>query len=185
MDPTILGFVPHIETLDGVGDVEVFIQDLAVRWAYERERNREFVTSAESIYEVSALATAPPAVVWDHLTDPTKRPAWQRNVSEVVTQTHGRLGVGTVNHCMHGPDLILEHVADWRPFDYITLLYTLGDIVDWRWTIQLDPAEEGTMITMRLTNPGDEVWAAIGEAFIESVNDQATTLASIVSSVSA
>jgi hypothetical protein len=33
----------------------------------------------------------------------------------------GRRGVGTINHCMHGPHAIIEEVIDWRPFDYLTL----------------------------------------------------------------
>ena len=180
MNPAILGFAPHTESFDDVGDVEVYIQDLAVRWTFEQERNRDFVSPAQAVYEVSFDTAAEPAVVWDHLTDPIKRPKWQRLVSEVVTQTEGRRGAGTVNHCMHGPDLIIEHVSDWRPFSYITLRYTLGDIEDWAWTIQLDRSDDATSVAMRLSDPGDGLWDAIGPDFSASVDDQVTQLAAIL-----
>ena len=33
---------------------------------------------------------------------------------------NGRRGPGTINHCMHGKDVIVEEVLDWQPHDYIT-----------------------------------------------------------------
>lgn len=176
MDPTILGFLPHQEVFGDIGEVDVFVQDLAVRWTFEQERNREFVTSAEAVHEVTFETSAPPQTVWDHLTDPTKRPQWQRLVDEVLTMTEGRRGIGTVNHCMHGPDVIIEHVADWRPFSYITLRYDVAGIENWAWTHQLDPVGGGTRLTMRLSDPGAETWAQIGPEFSASVDDQAAAL---------
>ena len=38
-----------------------------------------------------------------------------------ATDSAGRRGVGTTNHCMHGPHAIIEEILDWRPFDYLTL----------------------------------------------------------------
>lgn len=180
MDPTILGFVAHTETLTDIGDVEVYVQDLTVRWSFEQERHRDYITSAESVYERSFETPAPPAVVWDHLTDPSKRPLWQHLVDEVVAMTEGRQGVGSVNHCMHGPDVIVEHVADWRPFSYITLRYDVGDLSDWAWTYQLDQLEDGTRLTMRLSDPGADAWSEVGPDFSAIVDDQATQLEALL-----
>ncbi len=137
------------------------------------DSHRSRRASAESVYEVSLEAPVPPAVVWDHLTDPVKRPKWQRLVSEVLAQTDGRRGVGTINHCMHGPDVIIEHVADWRPFLYITLRYQADGVKDWAWTYQLDKIESGTRLTVRLSDPGAGMWDEIGTDFMASVDDQA------------
>lgn len=176
MDPSILGFKAHTETFSDIGEVEVFVQDLGLRWTYEQERNRDYVTGPEAVFEVSFEAPVEPAVVWDHLTDPLKRPKWQRLVTEVLTQTEGRRGVGTVNHCMHGPDVIIEHVADWRPFSYITLRYQLDGIENWAWTYQLDKLDDGTRLTMRLSDPGEGIWSQIGPDMSASVTDQAASL---------
>lgn len=180
MDPTILGFKAHSETFSDIGQVDVFVQDLSVRWAFEQERNRDYVTSAQSVYEVSSDLPVPPSVVWDHLTDPAKRPQWQRRVTEVLMQTDGRLGVGTVNHCMHGPDVIIEHVADWRPFSYITLRYQLGETEDWAWTYQLERIDTGTQLTLRMSDPGDDIWSQIGADMTASVTDQAANLRTLL-----
>jgi hypothetical protein len=176
MDPSILGFKPHTETFDDIGEVDVFVQDLGIRWTFEQERNRDYVTSPEAVHEVSFEAPVAPAVVWDHLTDPVKRPMWQKLVTEVLTQTEGRRGIGTVNHCMHGPDVIIEHVADWRPFSYITLRYQLNGVENWAWTYQLDKIDNGTRLTVRLSDPGDDIWSQIGPDMTASVADQAANL---------
>ncbi|MGI9585353.1 MAG: DUF2652 domain-containing protein, partial [Acidimicrobiia bacterium] len=180
MDPSVLGFVAHTESFDDIGDIEVFVQDLTIRWTFEQERNRDFVKSSEAVYENTFETDAPPPAVWDHLTDPTKRPKWQRLVSEVLPMTDGRPGVGTINHCMHGPDVIIEHVADWRPFTYITLRYEAGPIKDWAWTYQIDTLESGSRLTMRLSDPGDGMWAEIGPEFTTSVDDQARHLKALL-----
>ena len=39
--------------------------------------------------------------------------------------TTARRGIGTTNHCMHGTDVLIEEILDWRPTDYYTLRTTL------------------------------------------------------------
>jgi uncharacterized protein YndB with AHSA1/START domain len=186
MNPAILGFVPHTETFSDVGEVEVFIQDLATRWTFEQERNRDFVTSADAVHEACFTTPAAPAVVWDYLTDPVKRPLWQKLVTEVIAQTEGRRGAGSVNHCMHGPDVIVEHVSDWRPFSYITLRYDVAGLEDWAWTFDLQRTDDGgTTLAIRLSDPGGDAWDTYGPDFIASVTDQTTHLAALLAEVTA
>ena len=164
MDPAILGFRPHTELFDDIGEVPVYIHDLAVRWAYEQERHRVFVTKDAAVMNKTFEFPAPPPMVWDYLTDPAKRAEWQSGVTGGDMVTEGRRGVGTVNHCMHGPDKIVEHVADWRPFSYITLEYDLeGHSVQIPLTYELEPHEEGTWLSARYGDPGNGIWAEIGE----------------------
>ena len=180
MDPSILGFLPHREVFADIGVVDVFVQDLDSRWKFEQERNRDYVTSADSVHEVSFETSASPQTVWDHLTDPAKRPKWQRLVDEVLTITEGRTGTGTINHCMHGPDVVIEHVADWRPFSYITLRYDVAGVENWAWTHQLDRIENGTRLTMRISDPGSDAWARFGSDFSASLDDQASQLQALL-----
>jgi hypothetical protein len=166
MDPSILGFVPHTETYSDIGEVPVFVHDLATRWTFEKERNRDFITSAQAAHENSIETSAAPHEVWEFLTDPTKRILWQKHVTGVLPQTDGRFGTGSINHCMHGAEMTIEHVADWRPFTYITTRYEgEGFVGDRRlgFTYQLDEKESGTRLTTRIESPGDEQWDVIGE----------------------
>lgn len=170
MDPTVLGFVPHTETYSDIGDVPVFIQDLETRWTFERERNRDFINSAHAAYENSFETAAKPQTVWEFLTNPTKRVLWQKHVTGVLPQAEGRMGTGSVNHCMHGEDVTIEHVSDWRPFAYLTTRYNGEGYVGERelgFTYQLDRLESGTRLTTRIQSPGDEQWAVIGEGLSE------------------
>lgn len=166
MDPAILGFVPHVEKFDDIGDVPVYLHDLASRWTFEQERNRDFIISAQAAHENSMETSAPPPVVWDYLTDPTKRVLWQKHVTGVIAQTDGRFGAGSINHCMHGAEVTIEHVSDWRPFSYITTRYEGEGFVGERrlgFTYQLEEIDSGTRLTTRIESPGDDAWAAIGE----------------------
>ena len=145
----------------------------------------ESVTSAEPVHEVTFETSTPPQIGWDHLTDPTKRPQGQRLVDEVLSMTEGRRGIGTVNHGMHGHDVIIEYVADWRPFSSITLRYDVAGIENWAWTHQLDPVGGGTHLTMRLSDPGAETWAQIGPESSASVDDQTAALEQMLTRLSA
>lgn len=85
---------------------------------------------------------------------------------------------------MHGPDVIVEHVADWRPFSYITLRYDVAGVDNWAWPHQLDPIENGTRLTMRISDPGGDAWAQIGTEFSASVDDQAGQLEALLAGLS-
>lgn len=121
VDPATHGLVAHGETVDLIGEVKCWIRDLAVAWNHEKERSRTLVTrkGAAMVLEFDIAADRPQ--VWEYFTLPGQRPKW-RGADEVrETVEGGRRGVGTTNHCMHGPHAIIEEVLDWRPFDYLTL----------------------------------------------------------------
>ena len=121
-DPAAAGLTRHAETFEGVGEIVGWVRDLEEAWQQEIDRARVVVEARESgrIYE--AVISAPAALVWEYVTAPSRRPAWQHGVTDVDEQqgTAGRRGVGTVNHCIHGSDAVIEQVLDWRPYDYVT-----------------------------------------------------------------
>lgn len=173
MDPATFGLVPHSETYDDVGDVPVFVQDLWVLWEEEQERNRDFVTEDEAVLMRSFDTPARPQMVWEHITDPEKRMGWQRHVTGLIPMTEGRSGIGTVNHCMHGEDVTVEHVVDWTPFSYITLHYDTMGVEDWRWTHRIEAIPEGTRFTMLLADPGGDHWARLEDGISNLLSDVA------------
>jgi hypothetical protein len=76
----------------------------------EIARSRVEVASADSALTVDATFEAPPAVVWDWVTSPARRLQWQSGVHghRPGRGDAGRRGVGTVNHCVHGKDAVIE-----------------------------------------------------------------------------
>jgi uncharacterized protein YndB with AHSA1/START domain len=121
-DPSAAGMVRHEEAFDDVGEIGGWIADLGAAWAGEIERSRVVVDAQNALAVYEATLDAPQALVWEYITSPALRPRWQLGVEAVIRESGpaGRRGVGTVNHCMHGKDVIIEEVVDWEPPDHVT-----------------------------------------------------------------
>jgi uncharacterized protein YndB with AHSA1/START domain len=121
-DPGAAGLIEHRESFEGVGEVVGWLRDLEQAWTDEKERGRIMVSPRDAAQTHEAVFNAPPAIVWDYVTSPIRRPQWQYGVTAVEEQpgTAGRRGVGTVNHCIHGKDAVVEEVLDWQPYEHVT-----------------------------------------------------------------
>jgi hypothetical protein len=165
-DPPAAGLVRHAEEFEGVGEVVGWIRDLEAAWQEEIERTRVVVEPAEAFRTYAAALPAAPAVVWDLVTNPSRRLQWQYGVTGVDEQPGavGRRGVGTVNHCIHGKDAVVEEVIDWQPFDYVTYRSQLPvpgtkPLID---SFVLTPdGEGGTHLEMRMGKPRSRKEAAL------------------------
>jgi uncharacterized protein YndB with AHSA1/START domain len=158
LDPAALGMRPHVETYEGIGDVPCWVHDLERRWQEEEARGRVRVSPEETIINVSVPTSVPPQVAWEFLTTPGQRMTWQPWVTEVTVDSvaGGRRGPGSVNHCRHGKDAVVEEILDWRPYDYVTdrtILDTPSGPVKMLHTIELEPGPAGTTIHMRFGAP--------------------------------
>ena len=162
-DPDSLGLIAHAEEFKDTGPIEIYVQDMESRWVAEEETTALVVTDEDAAYVSSFDTEAPPQVVWDHVTDAEKRLRWQPHVTELIPMTEGRPQAGSVNHCMHGDDVTIEHVADWRPFSHLTLHYTVGGIEDWPWSFRFDPLKGGTRVTALLADPGSQHQQVVAE----------------------
>ena len=121
IDPVVQGLVEHRESIDIIGEVKCWVRDLEEAWEKENDRQRNEVTRDKAASVLEFGIAAPRPTVWEHFTLPGLRPKW-RGADEVrETLESGRRGIGTTNHCMHGPHAIIEEVLDWRPFDYLTI----------------------------------------------------------------
>jgi hypothetical protein len=173
LDPAGLGMTEHVASYEGIGEVAAWVHDLERRWQEEEARARVLVPRGEELYNVTAETTAPPQVVWEFMTTPGRRVAWQAGVTEVIVTAKGnRRAVGSTNHCMHGKDAVVEEVLDWRPFDYYTVNSTMntpGGPVHFLSTVELEPIVDGTRIEMRYAAPIDpaesQILAAMGPMF--------------------
>ena len=120
-DVGAMGLIEHHEAVDDVGPVSAWIDDLAVRWGEEQTRTALLVDAASAAATIEVTLDAPPSVVWDHLSDPTKRQAWNGADRIDEENPRGVRGVGTTSHCVHGKQRMVERVIDWRPEDYVTI----------------------------------------------------------------
>ena len=121
-DPEAAGLREHRESYEGVGEIATWVRDLHAAWAEEEDRARLVVTAKDAARTIRVEFDAPAALTWDWVTSPARRIQWQHGVTAIdqVEGAAGRRGVGTVNHCIHGKDAIIEEVLDWRPYEYVT-----------------------------------------------------------------
>jgi uncharacterized protein YndB with AHSA1/START domain len=174
-DPMSLGLVEHRETFEYIGEVVGWVTDLGVAWSADQERTRVVVEPSAAMVTLEFDLPAPPAVAWEYLTSPARRPRWQAGVSEVIEQTaSGRRGVGTTNHCVHGTDAIVEEILDWRPPEYFTIRWQMPipNAPKVRSMDTLVATLDGTHVTMRIERPR----SAKDRAFLEAMLPQLAPL---------
>jgi uncharacterized protein DUF2652/polyketide cyclase/dehydrase/lipid transport protein len=174
-DPVDAGLARHAEEFEGVGEVVGWIRDLETAWQEEIERARLVVERAGAVRTYAAALPAAPAVVWDLVTNPARRLQWQYGVTGIEEQSGavGRRGVGTVNHCIHGKDAVVEEVVDWQPYDYVTYRSQLPvpgtrPVLD---SFVLEPdGEGGTRLEMRMARPRSKKDAALLEPMLPGLD---------------
>jgi uncharacterized protein YndB with AHSA1/START domain len=170
-DPRDLGLIEHRETYDHIGEVVAWVADLGTAWTADQARTRVVVEPAAAMATFEFELPAPPAIAWDYLTSPARRPRWQAGVTEIIEETAGgRRGVGTTNHCIHGKDAIVEEVLDWRPPEYFTMRWQMP-IPGSPKVKSMDTLVEtasGTHVTMRIERPR----SAKDRAFLEAILPQ-------------
>ena len=153
VDAAALGMLASSETYEHIGRVPVWVHDLGRRWLEEEARTRVIVDDDHAVFRFDVPTSAPPQTVWDYMTAPGRRMAWQSGVTGVTVEATGnRRGVGAVNHCMHGKDASIEEILDWRPYDYVTFRNTVptpGGPVRFPVTTELEPTADGTIVHYR------------------------------------
>lgn len=156
-DPAAAGLLPHDETIEYIGPVRSWVRDLDAAWREEQERTRLLVGPEAAHRSVEVVLPGPPSLVWEFMTAPSRRVQWQEGVTAVREEAPaGRRGRGTVTHCVHGRDAILEEILDWRPFEYYTLRalmpmpgapkITMSDVFE-------PVGTDATRVTTRLARP--------------------------------
>jgi len=161
IDPTALGMREHSETYEHIGEVKLWVQDLERRWQEEDARQRVYVDPAQAVFENHTPIGAPPQVVWEFMTQPGRRMQWQgpngvTAVEEIVQAAGRRRGVGSVNHCMHGAEALVEQILDWRPFDYFSETATMPPAmggIKFTATYEFEPTPSGTVLHYRVALP--------------------------------
>ena len=149
----------HAETYEHIGEVRLWVHDLERRWQEEDSRKRVYIDTKDSIFTFDFPLDVPPQVAWEFVTTPGRRASWQAagGITGVETSNTkgGRRGVGTYNHCMHGPAAVVEEILDWRPFDYFTDRSVMpGGAPTFDTTLEFEPTPSGgTIVHYRFAPP--------------------------------
>ena len=152
IDPVALGMTEYNDDYEGIGEVRGWVHDLGAAWAAELEHSRVIVSDRDAGFVLEATQPAPRDIVWSFMTDPALRPLWQADVQAVDEKpTAPRRGVGTTNHCMHGKDVMIEEILDWRPTDYVTHRTTMPNGMKIVSSFTYEDVPEGTRVRLLFT----------------------------------
>jgi len=154
-DPEKQGLRRHVEETDVGGAQAVWLRDLHAAWEEELARKRLEITRDQAFRIYETDVAAPQSLVWEYVTSTIRRPQWGGDMTIQEVAGTGRRGTGTVNHCIHGADTIVEEILDWSPVDYWTTRATmpqpgLPKIV---MTDALRPIPGGTHVEVRIGRP--------------------------------
>ena len=128
VEPPALALSEGFETIEHLGEIATFTQDLEARWQAEAARRRLDGGGQEPIFEITVDVPAPASVVWAHLTSPALRPAWEGLIRIEEVAPDGRRGIGTTNRCVTGVLASLEEIVDWQPFEHAGYRVTVPDL---------------------------------------------------------
>ena len=158
-DAAAQGMIAHQETIDIIGAVRCWLRDLEAAWQREEERTRIEVSAADAIATFTIDVAAARATTWEFLTTPGHRATWTAGSTGVEEDlVNGRRGAGTITHCMHGKDVIVEEFLDWRPHDYVTRrarIFDTGLVMTMTHALA-DGPNGGTRIDVRVAKPPAE-----------------------------
>ena len=173
LDPEQLEFRRHSEEFEHIGEVGGWVADLEAAWKSYRDRKRVYVDESEAALSLSGFVPAPPELVWEFISSPLLRPKWSTGITRIDQQDpSGRRRAGTLNHCMHGEDVILQEFLDWRPPHYTTSRSTVPGGLSLDSPHEVEPAEGGSTVHDRFLQPKGKGAAAGFKGFTEMFSAQ-------------
>jgi hypothetical protein len=148
------GLHEQLETYEHLGDVQTLSVNLLERYQAILEASHIVIMPEEADFGFSYKFDAPPAIIWNWLTDVEKKNliAEGEAIFTPRARPNGRNGPGAANHCAHGKNLkgsLIETVLDWRPFDYFTSELVEGKM-KMRQMYRLEPLASGSKTRLHL-----------------------------------
>jgi len=108
----------HKEAYEHLGEVQVWIQDLQPVWSAKRHQSGFSLPEKDVFMKWEIDIELPPEKVWDYLSQPEFRKTLMGStLIEIHNRDGGRIGSGSVYHCIHGKQVTPQMVIEWQPFE--------------------------------------------------------------------
>jgi hypothetical protein len=159
--------VPHTESYEHLGELNMFVYDLSAVWEKEQKRKSIFVDLQNAWITIEVNVPFPPSIVWDVITTPVlEGPLLGLEYVKRIDELGGRTRLESKFHCAHSSGDFFNTVVDWKPFDYYTVSQNPGGVEYYR-TIRLDYDGAVTKFSMHVSKPEQETPPGFRE-FLES-----------------
>jgi uncharacterized protein YndB with AHSA1/START domain len=156
LDPSQLGLRRHVENYDHLGEIGGWVEDLEASYVDYQNRTRTYVADEDALFSFENFLAAPPELVWEYVSSPAHRPQWGDGMTSIIElDPSGRRRAGSVNHCVHGDQVILQEFVDWRPPHYYTARTTVAPGIVLVSTHEVEPVEGGAIFHDRFGRPKD------------------------------
>jgi len=140
---------PLSEHYEHIGEVEIYVQNMAPVWERERDRSRLIVTPEEALIIRQFEFPVTPVHLWDYVTKPEYFAILVGADRADSEHPHSsRMGAGSVYTCAHGDSLHSMTILDWNPFESLTLGDKVFDRIPVFSTYRIEPAGQGSRLTI-------------------------------------
>ena len=154
--------IPHTESYEHIGEVEMFIQDMHPIWEQKRSEIRTVVSPEEAMVVERLVFPIPPVTMWDYVTKPEYKAILANSDSaSVENRRNGRIGVGSTYQYAHGDSISPQTIVDWQPFEQYTYKGQGPGPLETLTTISIIPHEEGTELVMCVGRPYGSPWLRV------------------------
>ncbi len=157
----IENLLPHEETYEHLGTVEMVIYLLGERWEAERERRRIAIADEDIWVRETMDYPVPPSVVWDYLAD-LESLTYIMGLDSItrIDGLGGRVRAGARMHCAHSEGNVDFEILDWSPGErMVTESFNPLFAARYRAEDRLTPLETGTRYDSIMEKPSEgEGW---------------------------
>ncbi len=154
----------HVETIEQLGEVETWIQDMHPVWEARREAVAVRFPDGRIRGRYEAEVAMPPERLWDYLIQPAYRNTLIGSDRMLIAgHRAGRIAPGSVFQCYHGDMVVPQTILAWQPFEHMILqeLFPMAPKVTWLSEYRLEPIDGGTRFTWTYGEPSGPLWGRL------------------------
>lgn len=169
--------VEGTESYEHLGEVQIFVMDMHIRYDDLIAKRRVVVEEKEAIISFAEELEGSPPYVWSWMNEPEKRKLYSLDPHGLefvpILRPGGRTTIGATTHCVHGQNIAMrETVLDWKPFDYYTVEQHSGPTII-QVTFKLEEIKPNTTrVSIRLKGSVPKWPAFIGRQVVKFVYTQ-------------
>jgi hypothetical protein len=169
IDPDTAGLVPVHQDYEHLGAVPGYVLDVRAAWEAARHDGPPTI-DAPVIEEAQRDIQATTPVVWDLLTSPAGRQAWEGIEAVEDLSPERPHGIGSMSRCVARHLTTLEEIVDWSPPRRLARRTELAGAGPAIVSYALEPVEAGTRLTVRWHAMGDPPASLDGETLQRSLD---------------
>ena len=169
IDPDAAGLVAVRQDYEHLGDVPGYVLDVRAAWEAARHDAAPTI-DAPVIDEAQREVRATTPVVWELLTSPAGRQAWEGIEAVEDLSPERPHGIGSMSRCVARHLTTLEEIVDWSPPRRLARRTELPGVGPAIVSYALEPLEVGTRLTVRWHAMGDPTPSLDGEALQRSLD---------------